>query len=100
MTDQNDNTESRPLPQPVREHLGRELRAAYVTKQDMPAYLGDPALPLAFDEPLRRLDKKERTERRKRAHDQGVSAVGSALEQFLDPLESGLGNRTSKATDR
>jgi hypothetical protein len=84
MTKKDDSGAGAPLPPPVREHLGRELRAAYVTKQEKPAYLGDPALPLSFDEPLNRLAKKERTSRRKRAHEQGIAAVETALETLAD----------------
>ncbi len=80
MSKKDDPSTGAPLPPPVREHLGRELRAAYVEKQDKPAYLGDPALPLSFDEPLTRLVKKERASRRKRAHEQGIAAVETALE--------------------
>jgi hypothetical protein len=81
MNEKDDHIATEPLPPPVREHLGRELRAAYVAHEDKPAYLGDPALPLAFDEPLHRLAKQERTSRRKRARDRGIAAVESALEQ-------------------
>jgi hypothetical protein len=81
MNEKDDHIATEPLPPPVREHLGRELRAAYVAHEDKPAYLGDPALPLAFDEPLHRLAAQERTSRRQRARDRGIAAVESALEQ-------------------
>ena len=68
------------LPRPVQEHLARELRAAYVEKQERPAYLGDPSLPVMFDEPLWRLETVERNRRRQRARDCGLEAVKTALD--------------------
>lgn len=67
------------LPRPVQEHLARQLRAAYVEREDRPAYLGDPALPAMFDEPLYRLAAYDRSRERKRASECGLSAVRSAL---------------------
>jgi hypothetical protein len=84
MTGKDHDQPNAPLPQPVREHLGRELRAAYIQKQEKPAYLGDPALPLAFDEPLNRLASKERVARRRRAREEGIAAVETALEHSDD----------------
>jgi hypothetical protein len=61
----------------VQDHLGRQLRSTYTELQDKPAYLGDPALPLAFDDPLYRLAARERV------RDRGVTAVRSALQDLL-----------------
>ena len=79
MTDHSDA----PLPRPVQEHLARQLRAEYHRTQDKPAFLGDPAVPVAFDEPLRRLEETER----ERIHERGVEAVEAALGDLpaLDP---------------
>jgi hypothetical protein len=66
------------LDEPVRERLGRELRAAY-SVDDKPAFLGDPALPPAFDEPVRRLHQS------RKAHETGVAAVERALSELTEP---------------
>lgn len=67
------------LPRPVQEHLARQLRATYVETQEKPAYLGDPALPAAFDDQLHRLAAGERQRIRERASRQGLEAVAAAL---------------------
>lgn len=67
------------LPRPIQEHLARHLRAAYVEQEDRPAYLGDPALPVAFDEHLYRLAADERSRERQRAGECGLAAVTTAL---------------------
>ena len=67
------------LPGPVREHLGRALRSTYADTIAKPQYLGDPALPDAFTEPVRRL------EGRLKAHEEGTEAVKDALEAILAP---------------
>ena len=66
------------LPGTVREHLGRALRATYADAIEKPQYLGDPALPEAFTEPVCRL------EGRLKAHEEGTEAVKDALEAILD----------------
>ena len=63
------------LPRPVQEHLARQLRAEYHRTEDKPAFLGDPAVPAVFDEPLRRLEETER----ERIHERAVEAVEAAL---------------------
>ena len=67
------------LPRPVQEHLARQLRAVYSAQQEPPAYLGDPGLPVGFDEPLHRLAASERSRERRRADLCGLQAVGRAL---------------------
>jgi hypothetical protein len=67
------------LPRPIQEHLARQLRATYVETLEKPAYLGDPALPTAFDDHLRRLAAGERQRIRERASRQGLAAVAAAL---------------------
>jgi hypothetical protein len=73
------------LPRPVQEHLARQLRAAYVETQDKPAFLGDPALPPAFDEHLYALRASETARERERASTSGLSAVSTALESLDEP---------------
>lgn len=70
-----------PLPRPVQEHLGRQLRAAYRAAEPPPAYLGDPALPSTFDDVVRRLASREGAP--ERAGARGLSAVRVALQDLL-----------------
>ena len=72
-----------PLPRPVQDHLGRELRACYYEREDRPKYLGDPALPLEFDPYLYRLEQKERASRIMRIREQGTRAVADALSDLI-----------------
>ncbi len=67
------------IDRPVQERLGRELRAAYDTTEPKPAFLGDPALPPDFDEPVRRLHQSHK------AHQTGVAAVERALSDLTGP---------------
>ncbi|KAA2244207.1 hypothetical protein [Salinarimonas soli] len=80
MADKSAETSSKrgTIEKPVQERLGRELRVAYGTIEAKPAFLGDPALPPQFDEPVRRLHRAQK------AHATGVAAVERAL--------SGLGS--------
>ncbi|AWN45297.1 hypothetical protein DK419_02295 [Methylobacterium terrae] len=68
------------LPEPVREHLGQQLRSAYNVQAEKPDYLGDPGLPPEFTPQLRRL------EGRLKAHDTGREAVEDALKDMLGEL--------------
>ena len=74
---QTDSGSSTFLPRSVQEHLGQQLRSAYNELQEKPAYLGDPALPVQFDEPLYRLSLRERVRQK------GIAAVRSALQEYL-----------------
>ncbi len=69
------------LPRPVQEHLARQLRATYYERQDKPAFVGDPALPPAFDEPLYRLRVHEHARESRRAGECGLAAVRAALQE-------------------
>ena len=71
------------LPRPVQDHLGRQLRATYFETQDKPAYLGDPALPIEFDQYLHRLSTLDV----RRSERCGLAAVSAALS-----FGSGLNN--------
>jgi hypothetical protein len=77
-TTQGDQPVDPALPRPVQEHLARQLRAEYHRTEDKPAFLGDPAVPAAFDEHLHRLEAKER----EIIGERGLEAVEAAL---LDP---------------
>jgi hypothetical protein len=70
-----------PLPRPVQEHLGQQLRATYRETEAKPAYLGDPALPSAFDDVVHRLATRDAA--RARARSGGLGAVRSALQDLL-----------------
>ena len=68
------------LPRWIQEHLGRQLRATLVDTQDKPAYLGDPALPSAFDQYLYEMARNHGTRECRRANYHGLAAVATALE--------------------
>jgi hypothetical protein len=70
-----------PLPRPIQEHLGRQLRAVYRETEPSPAYLGDPGLPSAFDDHLHRLADREAGGERARIR--GLGAVRAALQDLL-----------------
>lgn len=72
--DRNDAEAAKPsLDQPIQEHLGQKLRAAYNEVAEKPAFLGDPTLPPEIEDQLLEL------ETRIRAHQQGTEAVREAL---------------------
>lgn len=72
------------LPEPVRDHLGQQLRSVFTTQEAVPEYLGDPVVPEEFGPQLKRLETRLKT------HEEGTIAV----EQALDGL---LGDLTGKA---
>lgn len=65
-----------PLPPPVREHLGRELRTTYHAEVEKPAFLGDPGVPPQFEPYIQKIEAQERV------HEQGVEAVRMALQDM------------------
>ena len=67
------------LPESVREHLGRKLRAQYYVIGERPAYLGDPVTPLSLDPLIARMERIERARRKARISRAGLRAVSSAL---------------------
>ncbi len=71
------------LPEPVRTHLGQQLRSIYNASAEKPQYLGDPALPPELGPPLRRL------ETRLKARETGTGAVEDALKDLLDREPTG-----------
>lgn len=74
-----DGAEGRPvLPEPVRDHLGQQLRGT-IPVADKPRFLGDePTIPGEFEPQLRRLETRLKT------HEEGTEAVEEALERILD----------------
>lgn len=67
------------LPEPVRDHLGQQLRGV-LPVASTPRFLGDDPLPESFAPQIRRL------ETRLKSHEEGTGAVGEALDQILDAL--------------
>lgn len=68
------------LPEPVRDHLGQQLRGALPVEADRPRFLGDDPVPQVFEPQIRRLETRLKT------HEEGTGAVGQALDQILDAL--------------
>jgi len=68
------------LPEPVRDHLGQQLRGVLPVGTDKPRFLGDDPVPEAFEPQIRRLETRLKT------HEEGTGAVGQALDQILDAL--------------
>ena len=62
-----------PLPRPIQEHLGRQLRSVYNEATPKPAFLGDSDLPPQFERLIRRIETSERV------HEVGIDAVRKAL---------------------
>ncbi|WP_019905929.1 hypothetical protein [Methylobacterium sp. 77] len=69
------------LPEPVRDHLGQQLRSVFATHDDAPRFLGEPAVPEEFAPQLRRLETRLKT------HEEGTVAVEQALDGLLDDLK-------------
>lgn len=70
------------LDEPVREHLGKQLRSTYHVMTEKPSFLGDPAIPPQFDTLIHKLEKRDR-ERADEIHERAVAAVEGALEAAL-----------------
>ncbi|WP_082476094.1 hypothetical protein [Methylobacterium sp. Leaf99] len=68
------------LPEPVRDHLGQQLRSVFTTDEAVPEYLGDPVTPAAFGPQLKRLEVRLKT------HEEGTGAVESALDGLVEDL--------------
>ncbi|MGU3537173.1 hypothetical protein [Methylobacterium sp. A54F] len=77
MTDGGSESEPK-LPEPVRDHLGQQLRGVYGVAAGKPEYLGDDGLPQEFEPQLRRLETRLKT------HEEGTGAVEHALDRILD----------------
>ncbi len=68
------------LPEPVRDHLGQQLRTVFTTGEAAPQYLGDPVVPEEFAPQIERLETRLKT------HEEGTVAVEQALDRILDAL--------------
>ncbi|GJE44371.1 hypothetical protein [Methylobacterium soli] len=66
------------LPEPVRDHLGQQLRTVYTVDGGKPQYLGDDVLPQEFEPQIKRLETRLKT------HEEGTVAVEHALDRILD----------------
>ncbi|KQP61527.1 MULTISPECIES: hypothetical protein [unclassified Methylobacterium] len=79
------------LPEPVRDHLGQQLRSVFTTGDGVPDYLGDPVVPEEFEPQIKRLEVRLKT------HEEGTEAVAQALDQILGDLGgTGTGGSTSR----
>ncbi|WP_163312197.1 hypothetical protein, partial [Enterobacter cloacae] len=59
-----DETDAPALPEPVRDHLGQQLRAALQTETQKPAFLGDEeSVPEPFAPQIERLETRLKTHR-------------------------------------
>jgi hypothetical protein len=75
MTSDDDTT----LPEPVRDHLGQQLRTIYTVGEPKPQFLGDEAIvPQQFAPQIERLETRLKT------HEEGTEAVEQALDKILD----------------
>ncbi len=74
-----DHRQNTTLPEPVRDHLGQQLRAVYPVASQQPKFLGDEeTVPEVFVPQLERLETRLKT------HEEGTEAVGQALDRILD----------------
>jgi hypothetical protein len=64
------------VPGEILDHLGRQLRNSLSSESEQPTYLGDPAIPPAFDETLQRLKKSVEL------REQGIEAVRATFESI------------------
>ncbi|MBB2959766.1 hypothetical protein [Methylobacterium sp. R2-1] len=72
-------SDSPPLPESVRDHLGHELRGVLTEAAPEPRFLGDePSVPEKFEPQIRRLETRLKT------HEEGTEAVEQALDRILD----------------
>ncbi len=75
MSDDNESV----LPEPVRDHLGQQLRTVYPVGEDKPRFLGDEAgVPQEFAPQIERLETRLKT------NEHGTEAVGQALDRIVD----------------
>ena len=68
------------LPEPVRDHLGQQLRAAFAPEEGVPNYLGEPVVPEVFEPQIERLQVRLKT------HEEGTEAVAQALDEIIGDL--------------
>lgn len=81
------------LPEPVRDHLGQQLRTIYKVGEDKPQFLGDEiAVPTEFAPQIERLETRLKT------HEEGTEAVEQALDKILDAF--GVSPDVSKVSNQ
>lgn len=78
MNDRNDGDAV--LPEPVRDHIGQQLRAVYDIEPAKPEFLGDTVVPEPFGPQIERLETRLKT------HEEGTGAVAAALDDILGDL--------------
>ncbi len=66
------------LPEPVRDHLGQQLRGALPVDGGKPEVLGDEPVPQEFAPQIAKLETRLKT------HEEGTVAVEHALDRILD----------------
>ncbi|GJD59015.1 hypothetical protein [Methylobacterium dankookense] len=66
------------LPEPVRDHLGQQLRGVLPVETGNPKFLGDEAAPEHFAPQIAKLETRLKT------HEEGTGAVEDALDRILD----------------
>ena len=66
------------LPEPVRDHLGQQLRGVLPVETGNPQFLGDDPVPEAFAPQIAKLETRLMT------HEEGTGAVEEALDRILD----------------
>lgn len=77
------------LPEPVRDHLGQQLRSVFTVGTEQPQFLGEATtVPEEFEPQIKRLEVRLKT------HEEGTEAVEHALDKILDafgvqPKENG-----------
>ncbi|WP_430911122.1 hypothetical protein [Methylobacterium sp. sgz302541] len=68
------------LPEPVRDHIGQQLRAVYSVEPAKPRFLGDAEVPEPFGPQIEKLETRLKT------HAHGTDAVEAALDGILEDL--------------
>jgi hypothetical protein len=73
-----DGDDKAKLPEPVRDHLGQQLRGVLPVETGSPRFLGDEAAPEQFAPQIAKLETRLKT------HEEGTGAVEEALDRILD----------------
>lgn len=90
---EDDKTSESMLPEPVRDHLGRQLRTIYGVSGERPRYLGDDdAIPEEFAPHIKRLETRLKT------HEEGTGAVEQVLDKILDAFGVSTGASPEEAS--
>ena len=87
-----DGDDEAKLPEPVRDHLGQQLRGVLPVETGQPEYLGDDPVPEKFAPQIAKLETRLKT------HEEGTGAVEDALDRILDAF--GIDAAATSGTDR